>query len=374
MFMKKYTALLFLVSGLARAGGISSSGGELRTTEDNPWFDGDAVVSYCLDTGAPSDFSATPAQAGDAVRAVLDDWLATIARAAVAPLDPRSVSSPARFSKTLATKFVAVGCQEPHRLTFALGVTPPAVAEALAFHAKFTVALALNDGIIWLAPDRGEHAYTGPHAPDFWAAGALKNVLAHEIGHMFGIGHDDEDQAGVMAETFPARAVQSPAFPAYRGPAYFAEDNWWLTGAPRCGQGLAGRAARTALGLRADGRIEVCLRHDAGRFTTVAVQLDGAAASFQTTPFSPGCRGGGVPCDSGPLTVRTNPVHGFYPEGEFQFFRLVDYVSLQGTLTLPDGRKLPALIEQKRNGRLKLTVIDGGFASVQILPRDLNLE
>lgn len=45
-------------------------------------------------------------------------------------------------------------------------------------------------GVIWLMPDRGTNIYQGMAIIPFWQHGAVYPVLMHELGHVWGIGHD----------------------------------------------------------------------------------------------------------------------------------------------------------------------------------------
>ncbi len=207
------SAFLFGTKGLA--GGMTSSGGELVVSEDNPWFVGGRPVSYCIVRGEA--FSLPESVARVQVVAALQDWVFALAQ-----LGPRPTPRPLADGelKNLTLQFFEEPCGAQTELTFRLGAADRDVDDALRQHARFTLALALHAGIdehtgragraqIWLVPDQGPNAYAGPDggSPRIWSRPAVvRNVLLHELGHLFGLPHMD---AGFMHKNFPAEAVLS---------------------------------------------------------------------------------------------------------------------------------------------------------------------
>ncbi|MGE0174965.1 MAG: hypothetical protein AB7T49_19385 [Oligoflexales bacterium] len=200
---------LVLFEQFALAGGITSSGGEFITTEKNPWFIGSEPVRYCVQIS--SDFSNS--NADRIVRDALLDWSQTIQA-----LKPRAISK--LGGKTLSTKFAEVACEQAE-LEFRLGTIDQDIEDNLKHHARYTIGFAwLKDyddsigrakkGIIWLTPDQGPKAYSGPASQEkFWSKDhTFQTVLTHEIGHLYGFDHLE---FGVMDASIPNTALTTGA-------------------------------------------------------------------------------------------------------------------------------------------------------------------
>jgi hypothetical protein len=194
----------------AAAGNSSSGGGEFITTENNPWFIGETPVSYCVEADHAA-FSAGDAQIDAAVQEALTTWASTVQ--ALAPIPTGAIGGQPR---SLSTSFVRSPCDASTELRFVFGVHTPEIDELLKQFARYTISFAKQrafdeatgraKGVVWVAGDRGASAYMGPHAPgEYWSMGAtLYNVLLHELGHVYGLGHSN---TGAMNANVPEWSV-----------------------------------------------------------------------------------------------------------------------------------------------------------------------
>ncbi|MCX6124512.1 MAG: hypothetical protein NTV34_07150 [Proteobacteria bacterium] len=201
-----------LPQSVAVAGGMISSGGEFITDEHNPWFVGPSPIRYCVRSNL-ANFSIANDRLNLIVEQALVDWSATIQK-----LNPTPLEAPFLDGRTrqLTTSFEHEPCNATTELIFNFGGVDSFLADTLAVMARFTIAFSKplerdsvltgrTRGIVWIAGDRGPHAYSGPHFPvlDFWKdENRLYNLLLHELGHVYGFQHLNN---GFLAENYPAQ-------------------------------------------------------------------------------------------------------------------------------------------------------------------------
>ncbi len=198
-----------------QGGVIDGNGGELITTEKNPWFIGTAPVSYCIN--ASDAFSLAPTRASALIQEAFATWANLLTTLPAFGSDPSKYQLPAdKLPLTLARVFKETTCDQNPPLEFKLGIVDDSVTTTLAYMAARTVGFALRQsydvttgtggGYIWLAPDTGPNAYQGPQsAPKFWSLEeTFYNVVLHEVGHVLGFPHMDNT---FMDAQFPAAVV-----------------------------------------------------------------------------------------------------------------------------------------------------------------------
>jgi hypothetical protein len=239
------------------AGGMTSSGGELATDEGNPWFIGDDAVSYCIVDGhSIGQFSVSEQLAAKWISEVLQDWTETIQQ-----FNPSPVNIGDGKLRNITTKFDLVNRQhsilpdDPQcELNFVLGV-PSAhsaiesaisqrwVAKELIAFAKrtdFDLGSGRGRGFVYLSPDIGSpeflerYGYHGKkHRPDYWNSELVfKQILAHELGHVFGLGHEAQF---IMKQSLPWKVV-AKSLKRYLRPQGFFEMTGYHRKQTTCGK------------------------------------------------------------------------------------------------------------------------------------------
>ena len=200
-----------------RGGIIDGNTGELITTEHNPWFIGKSTIQYCINSA--STFSLPQAAASIAIQDAFTTW------SNVFPMLQKYGSVDSDFDLPsqnlpleIASKFEEVPCEKNPPLVFKLGISDADVRAVLPFTAIHTVGFARRTeydvktgqarGYIWIASDRGDQRYQGENVQEeFWKRdGIFYNVVAHEIGHIFGTSHVKNT---IMDAKLPAAVISS---------------------------------------------------------------------------------------------------------------------------------------------------------------------
>lgn len=212
-----------LLSPNAQAGWISGGTGELRGDSGNPWFldvaEQRGTITYCIDADEAA-MGISIAHIRSAVRVALDFWKVQIPSAHY----PKTDDLPAVNVKSGPFVESVDLCDDTIDVVFQLGRIGTAAQRELIEEQQidlrqyigFATRLSYDrnlkgKGFIYIAPENGPLRPTGNRLMGrFWSedgeAYRLTAVLAHEIGHIFGLSHfGDEEQ--LMGQDFPEHVV-----------------------------------------------------------------------------------------------------------------------------------------------------------------------
>ncbi len=198
----------------ALGGSVSSGGGQIHRDGQNPWFlENTKVVHYCVDVDE-ANFGVIASEASAEIKAGLNEWLAALA-AAGDDYYKKGELEPYGQLRLGTQTFQEHNCSEPVDLDlrFQLGrltseqerlFNNPKEIVGIAFRTDYSKETLKGKGFIYLSPVSGPLA---PHHPSMhptaWKSHqnfALKSVLRHEIGHIFGIDHQPNS---VMDNNWP---------------------------------------------------------------------------------------------------------------------------------------------------------------------------
>jgi hypothetical protein len=210
--MKIYWLLIgTFLAGTAWAGGWTSGGGHLFSDEQNPWFVANTYqVNYCILLDE-SNFGKTREQAKAAIVKAVDYWKKQFRKVEPWPFGDIKV-----FLGT--QQFVEKDCAAANiDVTFQFGVLNDA-QKAFVMAPKSTVGISVRTGydkkllkgrgFVYIAPKQGPLALEDHDVvSDPWFQDkALVLILIHELGHVFGMPHVNDDY-NVMHENFPQSLV-----------------------------------------------------------------------------------------------------------------------------------------------------------------------
>jgi len=198
-------ALFFGLSAQALAGGIDSAGGELLRDSGNPWFvSSTPTVHYCIDLDE-TNFGVNRAQAETAVHDALAYW-------------QREFAAGGNSEFAIAEQSFVLGpCNAGTDLRFQLGRLTKEQLNALPNPQDFVSVVVRTSydpvelkgrGFIYVAPEAGAGRLRDAGiAADLWSrldGSTLKFVLAHELGHVFGLRHSSNTGfVALMRDDFP---------------------------------------------------------------------------------------------------------------------------------------------------------------------------
>jgi hypothetical protein len=216
----------------ALAGWISGGTGELRGDGGNPWFldipEHAGSLTYCID----ADESAMGVPRADLIRSVQDVlqfWQVQLASAHL----PSDRFAPKIKIKTGPFVFVDQACTDDINLAFQFGkVSTPNQIKFIAdehvnlshfvgFAARLSYDSQLKgNGFIYIAPENGPLRPRGEGIRErFWSNDMLSNIrlrglIAHELGHVFGISHYGSSK-NLMGQDFPEDIITDNLSTAY---------------------------------------------------------------------------------------------------------------------------------------------------------------
>ncbi|MBF0361239.1 MAG: hypothetical protein HQK49_09520 [Oligoflexia bacterium] len=237
-------------------GGMISTGIDGYTTELNPFFIGCEEVKYCIVINE-DDFSRKVNDVKNDIANAISDWKNAIEIIKPKPIPENTSLVPKRFvGKNISTNFkFESNCNKNTDLIFLIGEINQDVRKVLSERAKHVLAFTKKNkyseesgraqGFIWVAPDRGKNKYNLPGTlVDFWQKTSTStnsstnstpinynfyNVITHELGHVFGIHHDEYTTRLIsrLSTTYGPKKESLESM-VYR--------NLWRVGNIRCGR------------------------------------------------------------------------------------------------------------------------------------------
>jgi len=198
-------SLLFTLAAFGAGGGWVGSGGELFRDAHNPWFLRNTTnVSYCIQLDKET-VSADLKTSEKAIKTGLMYWQKELNQSSAMPQAGHFVLG--------GQIFVQEECSSATDLRFLFGHGTLSEKEIKFLkrpekYVGITVRTAYDEvnlkgkGFIYIASDRGPHAYDNPghYLKKAWQHEKLLTyALIHELGHMFGIPHTGN---GIMSEVF----------------------------------------------------------------------------------------------------------------------------------------------------------------------------
>lgn len=205
----KFLALILILSLNAFAGnegGWVSSGGELFKDAHNPWFIKNTdKVYYCIKVDT-STISMPQEDVPHVVESAISFWKNEFQKA----YEPETIG---RFNLG-SQDFILTTCDDNKvdlRFLFGYGtlkaeeikfLTKPEKYIGVSVRTDYDSVNLKGKGFVYIASDKGEHAYENPGhlIKEAWKNKKLMHfALVHELGHVFGMPHMG---SGIMSEVF----------------------------------------------------------------------------------------------------------------------------------------------------------------------------
>ncbi|OQW50508.1 MAG: hypothetical protein A4S09_01570 [Proteobacteria bacterium SG_bin7] len=209
--MKLLSLLMVLAFGsLAQAGWTSGGGGFIRDTE-NPWFLKNVkVVNYCVKIDEQN-FGISKSLAEERIKQAIDYWKKEFA------ISRTIISSSDEYEPGVATQdFILSECATNTDLHFLLGVLPeeeapkdwmPSSFIGIAMRTEYDRKQMRGRGFIYISPGKGALRYNNRElVEDAWSkvnGHLFRQIVMHELGHVFGFPHETGDKYHLMHQSFP---------------------------------------------------------------------------------------------------------------------------------------------------------------------------
>ncbi len=218
--MTKFLIFILCILGATKASaGWSSGGGELIQDATNPWFmQNTKAVRYCILIDE-ANFGASLSEVKALIPLAIQQWKDEFKNAIFnsSPIFPASVAT---------QSFIEEDCQARTDLKFQFGHLTGEQIKNIGDPKKFIGITVRTDydpvhlkgkGFMYFSPERGPLKIGNDNlVPDPWSCPhrpLLHWVLLHELGHIFGIGHES-GRINLMGDTFAEKMLQkSPCDP-----------------------------------------------------------------------------------------------------------------------------------------------------------------
>jgi hypothetical protein len=217
--LKLLIILAFSLPHPAFAGTISSGGGRIFRFENNPWYlENTKQVRYCIDVNE-SDFGVDYWTLAQRIEKGLDLWKAAFDETGEEYYSGSSSEKLEPYGQLRAATqtFVRVPCGPSVDIKMQFGsltdnqrqwMDDPKLYVGNSVRTEYDLENLSSRGFIYLAPTQGELKPLVENLPsDLWRQFdylALDLVLWHELGHVFGVGHDSlGSDSMLMSEMLP---------------------------------------------------------------------------------------------------------------------------------------------------------------------------
>ncbi len=210
------TTALFAFS--AHSGTISGGGGKIQRYESNPWFlENTKVIRYCI--AVDQNFGVSKRTIHRIVRLAINEWKDAFDFTEDSVYESGSLEPYGQIR--VATQRFQRNCEMPD-LNFQFGFltkeqleyfSDPREYVGAAVRTTYDLKTLKSKGFVYIAPLEGELA---PDVQDIdkqaWQKfnhKLLKLTLSHELGHIFGIGHNSNGwpNMNVMTSLLPATII-----------------------------------------------------------------------------------------------------------------------------------------------------------------------
>lgn len=214
---------------VAGDGGMTGGGGELVADAHNPWFlQNTPVVKYCIISSGEFEWDDDEWTKIDAAfQSAVAYWNEQIKLAE--PYQKYRLPDGSKIGLG-GQKFIRMGCSEEQvDLTLTLGVlddeqlaaiNEPSRFAAITVRTNYDAEDLRGRGFIYISPDRGPRAFKGLNlVRNAWTLGDHNNLLRltfiHELGHVFGLQHDDRENITLMSSKFVETMLQRDNYQTY---------------------------------------------------------------------------------------------------------------------------------------------------------------
>lgn len=204
----------------AMAGNSSSGGGEVYGDTLNPWFlENTETVSYCVEVD-PTNFGLPLTALTPIIESALNQWKTAFSDARKAQT-PDNNLKPYGMVRIATQTFVKEECSPSTSVRFQFGVLTEQQRQDYLHNPTGVIAETIRTsydrknlrgrGFIYFAPESGPLRPKGlkmaEHPWSFLNGIILKQVLMHELGHMFGLPHSGTAE-DLMGQDRPEYLVQ----------------------------------------------------------------------------------------------------------------------------------------------------------------------